>query len=431
MRAFTALLFLALAPLPGLSALDQREAAAVAFVNDHVDEAIALLERAVDINSGTGNHEGVRATGDLFAAELRALGFSTRWVDGAPFGRAGHLVAERPGPGPHVLLIGHLDTVFEKTSPFRSFRRVDAKTAQGPGVCDMKGGIVVGITALRALAAAGALDRLHVTFYLGGDEESAGEPVSAARAALVEAARAADIAIGLENADDDPRTAVIARRGSSSWLLEVTAQTGHSSQIFREDVGAGAIFEAARILNAFYEEVRGDPDLTFSPGVIAGGSSVEFDPERPAGSASGKNNIIASRVVVTGDLRALTPESRDAAWARMREVVARHLPHTRATFTFEDRYPPLAPTAGNERLLALYDAVSRDLGFGPVTAVNPRLAGAADISFVAGHVDMAIDGLGLPGGDNHTENEFADLGILPMQASRLAVLLYRLAGESP
>src|SRR5690606_38964869 len=204
-----------------------------------------------------------------------------------------------------------------------------------------------------------------------------------------------------------------------------------SSQIFRDDVGAGAIYEAARILNAFYEGLRGDPNLTLSPGVIAGGAQVDFDPARPAGSASGKNNIIPSRVVVSGDLRALTIESRDAAKEKMQAIAGRHLPHTRATLTFDDSYPPLAPAAGNDRLLALYDGVSQDLGFGPVTAVDPRRAGAADISFVAGYVDMAIDGLGLLGGGNHTQDEFADLDVFPVQASRLAVLLYRLAGEAP
>src|SRR5690606_41274451 len=99
---------------------------------------------------------------------------------------------------------------------------------------------------------------------------------------------------------------------------------------------------------------------------------------------------------------------------------------TAAHVMCEDSYPPMTPTAGNERLLALYDEVSRDLGFGPVTAVDPRKAGAADVSFAAAHVEMAIDGLGLLGGDSHTPREYADLRTLPLQTKRLAVLLYRL-----
>jgi glutamate carboxypeptidase len=86
----------------------------------------------------------------------------------------------------------------------------------------------------------------------------------------------------------------------------------------------------------------------------------------------------------------------------------------------------MAPTEGNRKLLSLYDGISKDLGFGPVTEVNPRNAGAADISFAADHVDMALDGLGLLGGGAHTPDEFADLRTYQIQTQRLAVLLYRL-----
>jgi glutamate carboxypeptidase len=139
--------------------------------------------RAVDINSGTQNHAGVRAVGKLFASELEGLGFATRWVDGAPFGRAGHLVAERARPGKRFLLIGHLDTVFEADSPFQKFERVNERQARGPGIIDMKGGDVIIVQALKALHLAGALDRLHVTVVMTGDEESAGDPQAVARRA--------------------------------------------------------------------------------------------------------------------------------------------------------------------------------------------------------------------------------------------------------
>jgi glutamate carboxypeptidase len=111
----------------------------------------------------------------------------------------------------------------------------------------------------------------------------------------------------------------------------------------------------------------------------------------------------------------------------MQKIVDAHLPGTTAKITFTDGYPPMAPTPGNQRLLSLYDAVSRGLGFGPVTAVDPRDAGAADISFAADHVNMAIDGLGLLGGGSHTPDEFADLRTFQIQAQRLAVLLLRLS----
>lgn len=430
-RLLTALLLLATLPaIAGEPAPDPVRAVAM-----HVDgrraQDLALLQRAVNINSGTFNTEGVRRVGELFRSEFEALGFSVTWVDGTPFGRAGHLVARRGERGPRVLLIGHLDTVFEPDSPFREFS-LEGDIARGPGTSDMKGGIVVMLSALHALAAMDALDDLRLRIVLTGDEEEPGEPLVLARAALVEAARDSDIALGFENADDDPATAVVARRSSSTWTLNVTAPSAHSSQIFRADVGAGAVFEAARILEAFRTQLAGEEYLTFNPGVIAGGAQVEFDPARMTGQVAGKDNIIAPHVMVRGDLRALSVPQRDRARARMQEIVAAHLPLAGAGIAFSDGYPPLAPTDGNRRLLAAFDQASRDLGFGAVTAVDPRRAGAADISFVGGIVPMALDGLGLLGGDNHTEGEFADLRTLRVQAQRLALLLQRLgAGATP
>ena len=112
----------------------------------------------------------------------------------------------------------------------------------------------------------------------------------------------------------------------------------------------------------------------------------------------------------------------------MREIVARDACRTRrAELAFEPGYPPMAVTDGNRRLLALLDEASRDLGPGAVAPVNPRQAGAADISFVATRVKMAIDGLGLKGTGGHTVEETADLALLAPQAKRVAVLLARLA----
>lgn len=406
--------------------LDPVERALVEYIDRHNDAAIELLRRAVDINSGTMNFAGVRDVGKLFASEFERLGFTTRWIDGAGFERAGHLVAEHAGTGPKVLLIGHLDTVFEPDSPFQKFERLGESAARGPGVIDMKGGNVMMVQALNALHHADALRGAHVVVVLTGDEESAGEPQAAAREALVSAAQGAVAAVGFEDGDGDPRTAVIGRRGTSAWTVRVTGTPAHSSQIFRQDIGYGAVFEAARILDGFRAALAGEPHLTFNPAVVLGGTQLAFDPPQARGSAFGKDNVIAEHALVSGDLRALSAEQFAAARARMQEIVAASLPHTSATITFEDGYPPLAPTEGNRTLLALYDQASRDLGTGPVTAVNPDLAGAADVSFVAGHVPMILDGIGLMGDGGHTVKETADLRTLPTQTQRAALLLYRL-----
>lgn len=407
--------------------LDQVEQRLVAAVDAGVPDALRLIERTVNINSGTMNFRGVREVGRVLAPEFEALGFTTRWVPGDAVNRAGHLIAERSGRGPHLLLIGHLDTVFEEGSPFQRFERLDDSTARGPGVTDMKGGNAVILLALRALRAAGVLDSLRFTVVLTGDEEAPGRPLDVTRAELIAAGRAVDAALGFEDGDGDPRTAVVARRSSGSWTLTVRGRPAHSSQIFGEEYGSGAIFEAARILSQFHDQLSGDSLLTFNPGVIVGGTTTTMNAAESRGTAFGRTNVIAETAVVRGDLRAISVDQLERAKQSMREIVAAHLPRTSAEIEFDDAYPPMAPTEGNLRLLAMWDQASRDLGFGPVMAVNPRRAGAADISFVAPWVPMSLDGLGLMGTGGHTVEETADLRTLPMQAKRAAVVMWRLA----
>ena len=409
--------------------LTAQEKALAAYIDAHNDEALALLERAVNINSGTMNLEGVRQVGQLFRAEFDALGFKTQWVDGASWDRAGHLIATHEGPAPKLLLIGHLDTVFEQDSPFQKFERIDKDHARGPGITDMKGGDVIMLQALKALKSTGQLDRMNITVVMTGDEESAGRPLVRAREALVNAARGAAAAIGFENGDGNPAHAVVARRGTTSWRVEVSGATGHSSQVFSRELGFGAVYEAARILNAFRETLAGEQYLTFNPSAIVGGTAAEFDGPNARGSASGKTNVIAASAIVTGDLRALTPEQFERAKATMTKIVAASLAHTKATITFDEGYPPLAPSEGNERLLVMYDKASRDLGYGPVQAVSPDRAGAADVSFIAGHVPMIIDAVGMKGRDDHSPAETADLRTLSIQAKRAALLLSRIGGR--
>jgi glutamate carboxypeptidase len=424
--SFRVALLVALAVMQPAGRLTSDERSLASFIDAHNGESLALLERVVNINSGTQNFEGVRDVGRVFSDELAKLGLTTRWIDGAPFKRAGHLVADHPGSGPRILLIGHLDTVFEKDSPFQRFERVDDRTARGPGIIDMKGGDVVMIGALKALHSIGVLKSMNVVVVMTGDEEDSGEPLSAAREPLVAAGKKADLAIGFEDGPADPRLAVTARRGSTGWEVRVKGTPAHSSQIFRDDIGYGAVYEMARILNAFREKMAGEAHLTFNPGVVLGGTTVEFDPVQLRGSAFGKTNVVAEHAVVSGDLRALSREQFDKARKTMTEIVGASLPHTSATIRFDEGYPPMAPTDGNAKLLAMYDQASRDLGFGSVTAVSPDRAGAADVSFVAGDVKTILDGVGLMGHDDHTAKETADLTTLPSQTKRMAVLLYRI-----
>ena len=408
------------------SALGATERAITNAVDARNPAALSLLEQLVNINSGTHNFAGVRQVADLLRPRFDRLGFTTTWVDGASFGRAGHLIAEHPGPGPKILLIGHLDTVFEPSSSFQKFERLSDSTARGPGIIDMKGGDVIMLHALMALEDAGVLPRMHIVVVLDGDEEEAGLPVSAARRTLIDAARGATAALGFEDGAGDPGTAVVSRRGATSWTLRTGGNAGHASQIFSKDIGAGAVFEASRILNEFQTKLAGERYLAFSPGLVLGGSNITIDSAGTNGTASGKRNVVSKDVVVTGDMRTVSPEQLARTMTAMRAIVARHLPGTSASITFDDGYPPMAPSIGNRRLLALYDRASRDIGAGAVTAVDPSRAGAADVAFIAALVSMKIDGIGLSGHDDHSDKETADLRMLPVQTKRAALVLHRL-----
>jgi len=405
------------------------ESQLVATIDKEQPQSLALLKKIVNINSGSMNFAGVKKVGDVLNEEFETLGFKTEWIDGAPFNRAGHLIASfnsSQNDAPKILMIGHLDTVFSKDSAIQQYIQVDENFVKGPGLIDMKGVDVIIIYALRALKAAGQLDNFNIKVVLTGDEEKRGAPMEVATKSLIDAAKWADIALGYESGDADFKTAVVARRGYTGWRLKVTGKPAHSSQIFREDIGYGAIYETARILNDFRTTLSHEKNLTFNPGLILGGTEASLNSGSSNGDAFGKQNVIAKTTLVSGDLRTLSPQQLIKAQKAMQKIVSQHLSQTDATITFEPGYPPLEPSKGNYELLAIFDQASQDLGFGEVKAVDPRRAGAADISFTAGHVNMAMDGLGLMGHSAHTDNETADIRTLSKQTKRTALLMMRL-----
>jgi glutamate carboxypeptidase len=412
----------------GLSGDEQR---IVDWVDANADAAISLLEETVNIGSGTMNPEGVRAVGRVMQRELDALGLESRWIDMPPeMNRAGHLFARKDGSGKKFLLIGHLDTVFESDDEFQAFTR-DGNLAMGPGIADMKSGNVVIVYALRALREIGALDDIPVTVAYTGDEESAGRPLEISRGDLIEAGKWADIALGFEGAsyENGVDYATIARRSSSNWMLEVTGRQAHSSGIFSDRVGAGAINEAARILSTFYGEVRGEYGLTFNAGNIQGGTAVEYDAQQKRGTTFGKTNVVPNTVIVHGGIRTISPEQLERTQQRMQAIVANHLPQTSATLSFEEGYPPMAPTDGNQQLAMVISEVNEDLGRGPMPIWDPLRRGAADVSFVAPYTD-ALAGLGAVGEGAHTPNEVLELDSMAVAIKRAALLIYRLSREA-
>jgi glutamate carboxypeptidase len=392
----------------------------------HIDarapQSVALLEELVNLNSGTFNVAGVKQVGERLQREFQALGFTTRWVSMDAVGRAPHLVAERRGrKGRRLLLIGHMDTVFEPFSPFRTFVR-QGERATGPGVHDMKGGLVVMIEALRALHAQRLLDNRSITIFITSDEEFPGEPASVSRAAFIEAGQQADATLCFESGVRFEGRDYIstARRGATDWRLEVSGIAAHSSGVFRADVGDGAIFEITRIISRFHAELR-EPNLTFHPAMIAGGGAATLEDSGTA-TATGRVNIVAADARAIGDIRALTPEQLERVKQKMQAIVAASLPKTQATVRFKDFMPPMAPTPRNQLLRAQYSAQSEAAGLGEVFELDPMQRGAGDSAWVSPYV-ATITGLGSIGAASHTVNETIELASLQTQAKRGALLI--------
>jgi len=409
---------------------DRAEVKMVAAVEADHERNVKLLEALVRVNSGTMNLAGVEQVGRMLTPEFEQLGFTVRWVPMAKVGRAGHLIATHKGDGKgkRILLIGHLDTVFEPDSPFQGWKR-DGDIVEGPGVGDMKGGDVVMLAALRAMKAAGTLKNADITVVLTGDEEKPGAPLSEARADLIAAGKASDLALDFEDLSqsDGKDIGSIARRSSTSWTIRAKAKSGHSSGVCKPASGCGAIYELARIIDEFRRELP-EPNLTYNVGLVVGGTSAGLNAGDTGGEATGKPNVIAAEAIARGDIRTLSPEQEGRARGKMQAIVARHLDKAEAELAFsDDGYPPMAPTEGNKALLAKLNEVNKTLGLPEMPAGDPANRGAGDISFVA-FIDGLV-GLGMAGEGSHAPGETADLKSLDRQAERAALLITRLSKE--
>ena len=421
---------------PQKSAVAPVESVMVKAVDGETPEAMRLLEKLVNINSGTMNLAGVVAVKDVVSPLIEALGFKVQWTPMESLdGRAGDLVAEHVCAagtgkcGKRILLIGHMDTVFEPSSSFQKFSIVpgtNGNVATGPGVNDMKGGLVVMLTALQAMKTAGVLDNSEIRIVLSGDEEKHGDPISVSRKDMIDAAKRSDVALEFENGSrvDGKDTVRTSRRSALTWQLETSGRSGHSSGVFNENLGFGAIYEMSRILDQFRMELRED-GLTYNVGLVLGGATAKLNDTRTGGMATGKSNVVAPVAIAQGDLRTLSNEQTARVQAKMKAIVADHLAKTGATIEFNEAYPAMAETESSKALVTRLNEVNATLGLEPEGTVDPRLGGAGDIAFVAPYVPGLV-GVGALGAGAHAEGETVYLDSLPTQAKRMALLMYRL-----
>ena len=398
-------------------------------------QPVEFLRQLVEINSGTKNLEGVREVGKVLMPEFEALGFKVRWVRMDEVQRAGTLVAEHPCPesgkcGKRVLLIGHMDTVFEKQSPFQHFQMIDEHTASGPGTDDMKGGLVVMLNALKALKAAGALDRADIKVVLSGDEEAAGHPLEIARREMIDAAKNSEAGLEFEATArvNGVYYGSTSRRGSITWRVAATGTTGHSSGVFGSEMGYGAIYELTRILDSFRSQLP-EPYLTYNVGLILGGTTAQVNAQETGGEAAGKPNIISPTAIAIGDLRCISNEQAQRVEAKMQAIVTQHLAKTDAKIEFYEAYPAQSPTPGNKALLRLLNQVNHSLGQPDMPELDPMRRGAGDSAFIAQYIPT-LAGVGSSGSGDHSAAEKIDLTSIPINSKRAAILIYRL-GQMP
>lgn len=419
------LFFLPLSLLANTLQLSAQESQVSNYLLDRKKEQLLFLEEIVNINSGTENIEGIQKIGEMLRPEFEDLGFETRWVElPVNMQRAATLIAERKGTtGKKLLLIGHLDTVFPKDSPFQKFEQ-RGNIATGPGIIDNKGGVAVILYALKALHAAHALDDASIAVVLTGDEENNGKPTSISRKPLIELAKKSDVVLDFEPTVRNH--ASVGRRGTVHWSIEATGKEGHSSIIFSKDVGNGAIFEMARILNEIREKLSGEQGLTFNPGVIVGGTQVGYDKISGRGNSFGRTNLIPQTALVSGDLRYLTAAQKELAKKKMEAIISKNLPGTNATLQFDEVLPPMPSTDESLHLFKRYSQISQKLGYGEMTLLPADLRGGGDISYIAPYISTSLVGIGANGSGEHSPQEHVEVDSLVMQSQRAALLMQEL-----
>lgn len=403
-------------PLVGVSATSSHK------IKQESNAQLKLLEKLVNINSGSTNIAGVNRVGKIVAKELQQLGFKINFVaEPKNLHRAATLIATHPGREPNnkILLIAHLDTVFPPQSKFQRYE-LHQQQAKGPGVTDDKGGIVVLLFALKTLQQKHLLHDANLTVVLTGDEEDSGKPVSISRKALRDAAKGAVVALDFEPSIT-LNTATVSRRGIVEWKIETSGNESHSATIFQKGVGAGAIFSAGHILSSIYTAFKDSTTITINPGIIAGGAIIEEQSSML--KVFGKENIVAKKALIDGDFRFMDEVQKQQIKSELQKILQTPLPSTHATIQFTDSMPAMPATTNNHQLLARYSEVSERIGHGPVHALPANMRGAGDISYVADIVPANLSGLGPTGFGTHTVIETVDLASFPIQTARAAALL--------
>lgn len=372
------------------------------------DDFVEALEEAVNVDSGSYTPEGVNRVAELCEARFRSHGWSVERIPHRPAAgepQLGDLLIGRldGSGGPRVLVIGHTDTVFDPgTAAERPFR-IEGERAFGPGVSDMKGGLLAGFFAVEILQEAG-FDRFERITYVNNPDEEIGSPFS--HDVIARLAADADVALVLEGARENGDI-VSARKGVSDYAIDIVGRAAHAG--VEPERGRSAILEAAHKTVALQALNGRWPDVTVNVGVVRGGT---------------RTNVVPDRCTIEVDVRSPAEETLRAVEAEVERIADEHtVPDVTATLRQAAGHRPMEKTAPSARLAALAIGVARDLGF---ELRDASTGGASDANTTSAAGVPTLDGLGPVGGDDHGPKEWVDLTSVVPRISLLAGLVSRL-----
>jgi len=381
--------------------MNQAQLNATQWLSGQFDAMEALLQQLVDIDSNSYDKAGVDAVGDLLAAQLQADGIGVERIAVEGFGDV--LLAELPGgPGKPVLLLGHRDTVFPKgTTTTRGYTR-DEKLAYGPGVADMKGGLVLNCFALKALKRAGPLPFPVQILYTGDEEIGSGS-------ACVHIERHARAARAVLNPEPGRASGnvVSARKGGATLVIEVSGRAAHSGVNHAD--GASAIEALAHKVIKLHALTDYAAGITTNVGLMSGGTS---------------SNTVAPTATARLDVRFIELRQWDDILTAIHAIVdAEELPGTSARLLEATTFLPMEAQHSTD-LLQRYQSVAAELGF---SVEGEFTGGCADSGFTASLGIPTLCGLGPVGGKVHTDREYLELDTLVPRGQALVATIVGLA----
>jgi glutamate carboxypeptidase len=356
------------------------------YIDSKRDEMIALWEKLVNMESATADKEDVDKVADFLGKTLDSFGARTRIFEFAGAGNGLKADFGVPADKAHICFLGHYDTVFARgTTSRRPFRIEDGK-AYGPGVLDMKGGVVIQMYAAKALMDAGYSGR-QIRILLAGDEETA-HPNSDMARVFEEECAGARAAFNFETGDITG-TLVVGRKGTASYDISVKGVAAHAGR--EPEKGRSAILEIAHKVIEIQSLTDYEKGITFNVGTIKGGTVT---------------NAVPDHAEIGIDVRVLQPDQYEYVDRKIAEITAQtHVEGTTAVCVKKSMLLPMPRTPGNEQLFALVRRVSEELGFQlPSPIVS---GGGSDSAYSVKAGVPSIDQMGVKGQWNHTDREYA------------------------